>query len=81
MNGIADFTLPEGGLAFWIVPKVKLDWDAATAQLLKKNINIIHPKQYGQHHVNGFRLSYGALSEEQLEQSIPVISEVFAQFF
>ncbi|WP_213279458.1 PLP-dependent aminotransferase family protein [Chryseobacterium indologenes] len=81
MNGIADFTLPEGGLAFWIVPKVKLDWDAVTAQLLEKNIKIIPPKQYSQHHVNGFRLSYGALSEEQLEQSIPVISEVFAQFF
>ncbi|WP_223598612.1 PLP-dependent aminotransferase family protein [Chryseobacterium sp. GVT01B] len=81
MTDIADFTLPEGGLAFWIVPKVKLDWDAVTAQLLEKNIKIIHPKQYSQHHVNGFRLSYGALSEEQLEQSIPVISEVFAQFF
>ncbi|MDR3025340.1 PLP-dependent aminotransferase family protein [Chryseobacterium sp.] len=81
MSGIADFTLPEGGLAFWIVPKVKLDWDAVTAQLLEKNIKIIHPKQYSHHHVNGFRLSYGALSEEQLEQSIPVISEVFAKLF
>ncbi|MDR6462126.1 PLP-dependent aminotransferase family protein [Chryseobacterium sediminis] len=81
MNGIADFTLPEGGLAFWIVPKVKLDWDAVTAQLLEKNIKIIHPKQYSQNPVNGFRLSYGALSEEQLKQSIPVISEVFAHFF
>lgn len=81
MNGIADFTLPEGGLAFWIVPKVKLDWDAVTAQLLEKNIKIIHPKQYSKNPVNGFRLSYGALSEEQLERSIPVISEVFAQFF
>ena len=81
MKGIADFTLPEGGLAFWITPKVKLDWDAVTAQLLEKNIKIIHPKQYSQNHVNGFRLSYGALSEEQLEQSIPVISEVFAKFF
>ncbi|MBB6330197.1 GntR family transcriptional regulator/MocR family aminotransferase [Chryseobacterium sediminis] len=81
MTNIADFTLPEGGLAFWIVPKVKLDWDAVTAQLLEKNIKIIHPKQYSQNHVNGFRLSYGALSEEQLEQSIPVISEVFAKYF
>ncbi|KAA2223223.1 MocR-like pyridoxine biosynthesis transcription factor PdxR [Chryseobacterium sediminis] len=81
MTNIADFTLPEGGLAFWIVPKVKLDWDAVAAQLLEKNIKIIHPKQYSQNHVNGFRLSYGALSEEQLEQSIPVISEVFAKYF
>jgi len=81
MKDVADFTLPEGGLAFWIVPKVQLDWDIVTAQLLGKNIKIIHPKQYGQNHVNGFRLSYGALSEEQLEQSIPIISEVFAKFF
>lgn len=81
MKDFADFTLPEGGLAFWITPKIKLDWDAVTDQLLEKNIKIIHPKQYSQNHVNGFRLSYGALSEEQLEQSIPVISEVFAKFF
>ncbi|WPO93306.1 PLP-dependent aminotransferase family protein [Chryseobacterium sp. HR92] len=81
MKDIADFTLPEGGLAFWIVPKLPLDWDVVTAQLLEKNIKIIHPKQYGQNHINGFRLSYGALSEAQLEQSIPIISEVFAKFF
>lgn len=80
MTEVADFTLPEGGLAFWIVPKVKLNWDVVTASLLKKNIKIIHPKQYSQSEVNGFRLSYGALSEEQLEQSIIIIAEVFAKF-
>lgn len=80
MKDIADFTLPEGGLAFWIVPKAKPDWDAATKFLLEKNIKIIHPKQYSENHVNGFRLSYGALSEEQLEQSIPVIAEIFSGF-
>lgn len=79
MKEIADFTLPEGGLAFWIVPKVKLDWDKLTALLLDKNIKIIHPKQYSRNISNGFRLSYGALSEEQLEQSIPVISEIITQ--
>lgn len=79
MKEIADFTLPEGGLAFWIVPKVKLDWDRLTALLLDKNIKIIHPKQYSRNISNGFRLSYGALSEEQLEQSIPVISEIITQ--
>ncbi|NIF05236.1 PLP-dependent aminotransferase family protein [Chryseobacterium sp. Tr-659] len=79
MKDIADFTLPEGGLAFWIVPKHKLDWDKATNLLLEKNIRIIHPKQYSQNPINGFRLSYGALSEDQLAQSIPVISEVFTK--
>ncbi|MDR6369971.1 MULTISPECIES: MocR-like pyridoxine biosynthesis transcription factor PdxR [Chryseobacterium] len=80
MKDIADFTLPEGGLAFWIVPKAKPDWDAITELLLEKNIKIIHPKQYSKNHVNGFRLSYGALSEEQLEQSIPVIAEIISVF-
>nr|WP_315028507.1 PLP-dependent aminotransferase family protein [uncultured Chryseobacterium sp.] len=79
MKGIADFTLPEGGLAFWIVPKAQLNWDTITASLLDKNIKIIHPKQYSRDGVNGFRLSYGALSEEQLEQSIQIISEVFTK--
>ncbi|AZA83593.1 PLP-dependent aminotransferase family protein [Chryseobacterium lactis] len=76
---IADFTLPEGGLAFWIVPKTRLDWNKATTLLLEKNIKIIHPSQYSRNEVNGFRLSYGALSEEQLEQSIPIIAEVFSR--
>ena len=76
MSDIADFILPEGGPAFWIVPKKVLDWDLVTGLLLERNIKIIHPKQYSRDRINGFRLSYGALSEEQLEQSIPVISEV-----
>ncbi|MBP2619194.1 PLP-dependent aminotransferase family protein [Chryseobacterium jejuense] len=79
MKDVAHFTLPEGGLAFWIVPKTILDWDKATSLLLEKNIKIIHPKQYSRNHVNGFRLSYGSISEEQLEQSIQIIAEVFKQ--
>lgn len=67
----ADFSLPEGGLAFWIIPKVILNWDHITDLLLDKNIKIIHPENYSyESPVNGFRLSYGSLSEEQLEQSI-----------
>ncbi|MGU3375177.1 MocR-like pyridoxine biosynthesis transcription factor PdxR [Chryseobacterium sp. M5A1_1a] len=79
LEDIADFTLPEGGLAFWITPKVTMDWDIVTALLLEKNIKIIHPKQYSRDYVNGFRLSYGSLPEDQLEQSIVIISEVFAK--
>ncbi|SHF76201.1 MocR-like pyridoxine biosynthesis transcription factor PdxR [Chryseobacterium vrystaatense] len=77
LTGIADFTLPEGGLAFWIVPKTNVNWDTVTTLLLEKNINIIHPRQYSYNAViNGFRLSYGSLSEENLEQSIIIISEI-----
>lgn len=80
MKEVAHFTLPEGGLAFWIVPKATLDWDKVTSALLQKNIKIIHPKQYSRKHINGFRLSYGSLSEEQLEQSIQIIAEIINQF-
>ncbi|MFZ4928737.1 PLP-dependent aminotransferase family protein [Chryseobacterium sp. Mn2064] len=76
MHDICDFTLPEGGLAFWIVPKANLNWDSVTSALWERNIKIIHPKQYSHQPINGFRLSYGALSEEQLEQSIPIIAEI-----
>lgn len=77
LKGISNFTLPEGGLAFWIVPKENLDWKIVTSLLLEKNIAIIHPKQYSHDTVvNGFRLSYGSLSEEQLEGSIKIIADV-----
>ncbi|WP_250254178.1 PLP-dependent aminotransferase family protein [Chryseobacterium sp. Marseille-Q3244] len=79
MKDVADFVLPEGGLAFWIVPKFTLDWDKVASILLEKNIKIIHPKQYSRNHINGFRLSYGSVSEEQLEQSIQIIAGVFSQ--
>lgn len=73
----ADFTIPDGGLAFWIVPKAKLNWDTVTDLLIERNINIIHPEQYSfDQTINGFRLSYGSLSEEQLEQSIKIIGEM-----
>lgn len=76
----ADFTIPDGGLAFWIVPKAKPDWNTITGLLIERNISIIHPEQYSfDQTINGFRLSYGSLSEEQLEQSIKIIGEILAQ--
>jgi GntR family transcriptional regulator/MocR family aminotransferase len=77
LKEITDYIVPEGGLAFWIVPKIELDWDLFTASLLEKSINIIHPKQYSYDNIiNGFRLSYGSLSEEQLEDSIKIMADV-----
>jgi GntR family transcriptional regulator/MocR family aminotransferase len=80
LKNIVDFKLPEGGLAFWITPKIKLNWDVITNLLLDKNIKIIHPEKYSFDNTkNGFRLSYGSLSEEQLKQSIQIIAEIFSQ--
>lgn len=67
----ADYDIPEGGLAFWIVPRKIIDWSAVGEKLLSKGIRIITPENYSvDKPVNGIRLSYGALSEEQLEEGI-----------
>ncbi|MDH6250920.1 GntR family transcriptional regulator/MocR family aminotransferase [Chryseobacterium sp. H1D6B] len=73
----ANYILPVGGLAFWIVPKKKIDWDKFINLLLERKISIIHPQNYSfSEIVNGIRLSYGSLSEENLEEGIKGISEV-----
>lgn len=79
LKDYADFTLPDGGLAFWIEPKVNLNWDNVTDLLLSKNIRVIHPEKYSfNNFLNGLRLSYGSLSEEQLENSIKIIGEILS---
>ncbi|MDH6253753.1 GntR family transcriptional regulator/MocR family aminotransferase [Chryseobacterium sp. H1D6B] len=78
LKNTADFKLPDGGLAFWIKPKANLNWDVVTNLLLEHNVKIIHPVRYSFEGslVNGFRLSYGSLSEEQLEHSIKIIADI-----
>jgi GntR family transcriptional regulator/MocR family aminotransferase len=75
----ADHSLPEGGLAFWIVPKKKVDWALAGKKLLAKGIRIITPDSYSRGgNVNGIRLSYGSLSEEQLREGIAALAQFLA---
>lgn len=72
-----DYTLPEGGMAFWIVPKKAMEWDALDNELQFKGIKIILPDNYSfDDFANGIRLSYGSLSEEQLEEGIAVLSKL-----
>ncbi|SKA33294.1 GntR family transcriptional regulator / MocR family aminotransferase [Chitinophaga eiseniae] len=69
------YTIPEGGLAFWLVPKKKVDWAKLSESLKAKGIQIITPESfsYGTP-VNGLRLGYAALSEEQLRDGIRALS-------
>lgn len=67
----ASYSVPEGGLAFWIIPFRQCNWDDISSLLGKKGITIITPGQYSfGRAVNGIRLSYGALSAKQLEEGI-----------
>ncbi|QJB30146.1 PLP-dependent aminotransferase family protein [Chitinophaga oryzae] len=69
------YTVPEGGLAFWLVPRMKVDWLKLSESLKAKGVLIITPESfsYGTP-VNGLRLGYAALSEEQLRDGIKVLS-------
>ncbi|MGJ1430825.1 PLP-dependent aminotransferase family protein [Sphingobacterium spiritivorum] len=77
MKDKADYRLPDGGLAFWIVPRQQERVRYLEERLKEKGIRISGPEQYnlGQD-TQGLRLSYGALSEAQLEEGIQVIADL-----
>jgi GntR family transcriptional regulator/MocR family aminotransferase len=70
------FFKPEGGLAFWIVPKSKIDIAFVCQQLLSKGIKIMNPENFSfTDSVSGFRLGYASLTEQQMEDGIIALSE------
>lgn len=72
-----NYTLPEGGLAFWLQPLRKTNWKKAAGTLTANGIHIITPDNYSLNNsVNGIRLSYGALTLEQLETGIKALASV-----
>lgn len=75
LKGKASFTVPEGGLAFWIVPDKKINWPKLSEQMGEKGIQIITSDSFSHEKpVNGIRLGYGALSEEQLKEGIKALA-------
>lgn len=68
---------PDGGLAFWIIPYKKVDWKHVSAELSDQGIMITTPDSFSYDEtVNGLRLGYGALSEEQLRDGIKALSRL-----
>lgn len=73
----ATYIMPEGGLAFWIVPNKQVDWLQVSKKLKSKGINIITPDTYSfDATINGIRLGYGSLSEKELEEGILAFSKM-----
>lgn len=71
------YHMPDGGLAFWIIPYKKVDWKHVSAELSDQGIMITTPDSFSYDEtVNGFRLGYGALSEEQLKDGIKALSRL-----
>lgn len=73
----ATYVVPEGGLAFWIVPNKQMDWLQVSEKLKNKGIKIIMPDTYSFNEtINGIRLGYGSLSEKDLEDGIIVLAKM-----
>ncbi|MEN0052379.1 MAG: PLP-dependent aminotransferase family protein [Mucilaginibacter sp.] len=71
------FQKPEGGLAFWLQPKNEIDHTSLAKMLLDKGVQILLPESfsYGEP-VNGLRLGYASLTEQQLEEGIKKIAQI-----
>lgn len=76
-EGKADYKIPEGGMAFWIVPKQTPNWTKLAEKLEEAGVKIIVPNTYCLDKVpQGFRLSYGSLTAEQLATGIKTIAKL-----
>lgn len=73
----ATYTIPEGGLAFWVVPNKQVNWLKISKELENKSIKIITPDTYSfNKSINGIRLGYGSLSEKDLEEGIMALAKM-----
>lgn len=73
----ATYTIPDGGLAFWVVPNSQVDWLEISKKLKSNGIKIITPDTYSfDETINGIRLGYGSLSEKELEEGIIALSKM-----
>lgn len=77
LKGKASFNVPEGGLAIWIVPKEYQKWEFIAKKMNEKGIKIITPDSYSfDKGINGLRLGYGTLTEEDLEKAIKTFADM-----
>lgn len=80
LKDYVNYSLPEGGMAFWLEPKVLFNWKLLEERLNQSSISLFPPSHYTENASSvGFRLSYGFLSDEQLEIGIKQLAEVFSR--
>ncbi|WP_264790806.1 MocR-like pyridoxine biosynthesis transcription factor PdxR [Aureispira anguillae] len=71
-----DYTVPTGGLAFWVRPKKEIKLSDLVANLEKSNLQIKDISNYNSTTlVQGLRLGYGSIEKEELEMAILQLSK------
>ena len=77
LEGKADFTRPEGGLAFWLSPKKLINSGQLIHQLSLKGVQLMNPRDFSfDKPVNGLRLGYASPGEKQLEQGLRILASL-----
>lgn len=78
LAGKVSYNIPDGGLAFWLIPHQPVDWKLVDKKLQQKGIRILLPANYSYNQpVNGLRLGYASLTEEQLKEGIGELAKLF----
>ncbi|MGG5505853.1 MULTISPECIES: PLP-dependent aminotransferase family protein [unclassified Myroides] len=70
------FTVPDGGLAFWIKPNQPVDYTLLIQHLAAKGMQLVNPNDYyfSPSSADGLRLSFGTSSMEELEKGIHLLA-------
>jgi GntR family transcriptional regulator/MocR family aminotransferase len=77
LKGKAAFSIPDGGLAFWISPYKDVNWDVIISKLKKGGVSLAPPDHFSFNEpVNGARIGYASLTEEQLEQGLKALCDL-----
>jgi GntR family transcriptional regulator / MocR family aminotransferase len=72
-----EYSIPDGGLAFWLKPNKIVNWSMISRQLESKGVFIASPETFSyKGAINGVRLGYGSLSEERFKQGIVELSKL-----
>ncbi|MBC8984238.1 PLP-dependent aminotransferase family protein [Pedobacter sp. N36a] len=76
MKGLADYELPEGGLAFWLVFKQPVNTIQLAEQLLKNGVQVISTERFSfdEQPLNALRLGYASLGAEEMERGIRLMA-------
>ncbi|WP_295123418.1 PLP-dependent aminotransferase family protein [uncultured Chitinophaga sp.] len=78
LSGIASFTKPEGGLAFWLKFHQEIDTRELAERLDKQGVAVIPTEcfSFNGERLNALRLGYGSLNEKELAEGIAALASV-----
>ena len=77
MGDTVTYTIPDGGLAFWLKPNKSVDYTLLLQQLKERGVQLVNPNDYYRAPTSsdGLRLSFGTLSIDELERGVRIIGE------